>query len=465
MSDKAEEHLRSRFQKRVDKSVGQFIASIPFDQRLYREDIAGSIAHVKMLARQDIISQKDADLIITGLLSIRDEIEQGKFEFKTDIDDIHMNIENRLFEKIGDVAGMLHTARSRNDQIALDMRLFTKEAITGTISRLRHFQKVLVDIAEAKRGVIIPGYTHLQQAQPILLAHHLLAYFEMFQRDVDRFRDCFRRTDVSPLGSGALAGVAYPVDRSFVAEELGFSQVSANSLDAVSDRDFVIEFEAAAAITMMHLSRLAEEVVVWSSAEFGFLEIDEAYATTSSIMPQKKNPDVTELIRGKTGRVYGSLLGLLTVMKGLPLAYNRDMQEDKERLFDTVDTLLSSLEVFAELMRTVDVNAERAYAMAASDYILATDLADYLTKKGLPFRQAHDIMGSLVKYAISKGKKFKELDFKEYSNFSLLFAEDVYNITAENSIAARNVVGGTAPKQVAEALARAKEVLRSENAD
>ncbi|MCJ7654009.1 MAG: argininosuccinate lyase, partial [Dehalococcoidia bacterium] len=402
--DDFKSHLRSRFHKGVDKAVEKYVASIPFDWRLYKQDIAGSIAHAQMLAKHGLITEKDAELIVSGLVAIRDEIEQGKLEFKPELEDIHMSIESRLFEKIGDVAGKLHTARSRNDQIALDTRLFTKEAISETVSGLRDFQRALLDIAEANKTAIMPGYTHLQQAQPILFAHHLLAYFEMLQRDVARFQDCLKRTDVLPLGSGALAGVAYSVDRNFVAKKLGFSDISANSLDAVSDRDFVIEYEAAAAMTMMHLSRLAEEMVLWSSAEFGFVELDEAYATSSSIMPQKKNPDVAELARGKTGRVYGNLMGLLTVMKGLPLAYNRDVQEDKEGLFDTVDTLLSTLEVFTGLIKTLKVNAARMQQAMSGSYILATDLADYLVRKGLPFRQAHDIVGKLVRYAISKGK-------------------------------------------------------------
>ncbi len=464
MGDKGEKKLRRRFQKRLDTVAGQFIASIPFDRRLYRQDIAGSIAHVHMLAKQNVISQVNADLIASGLSSILKEIDQGKFEFRTDHEDIHMAIENRLFEILGDVAGELHTARSRNDQIALDMRLFVKEAIVKTVSSLKNFQQALLDVAEVNKSVIMPGYTHLQQAQPVLFSHYLLAYFEMLQRDVEKFQDCLKHTDVLPLGSGALAGVPYPIDRDFVARELGFSKVSANSLDAVSDRDFMIEYESSAAVTMMHLSRLAEEIVLWSSHEFNFIEIDDAYATTSSIMPQKKNADVAELIRGKTGRIFGSLVGLLTVMKGLPLAYNRDMQEDKELLFDTVDTLLSCLDVFTGLVKTMNINAERMYSAAIDNYNIATDLADYLTKKGLPFRQAHGIVGSLVQYAISQGKSFKELDIEEYRNVSPLFADDVYNITVETSIADRDTIGGTAPQQVAVALARAKEVVRSERA-
>ena len=463
MSEKGEQRLRNRFQKGVDKSAGQYIASISFDWRLYRQDVAGSIAHAQMLAKQGIISERDAELIASGLASIRDEIEQGELAFDPELEDIHMNIESRLFEKIGDVAGKLHTARSRNDQISLDTRLFIKEAIAETVSRISDFQRALLSVAEANKNVIVPGYTHLQQAQPILFAHHLLAYFEMLQRDVERFQDCLKRVDILPLGSGALAGVAYPIDRDFVAQKLGFSKVSANSLDAVSDRDFVIEYEAAAAMTMMHLSRLAEEVALWASTEFGFVELDEAYATSSSIMPQKKNPDVAELSRGKTGRVYGNLLGILTVMKGLPLAYDMDLQEDKEGLFDTVDTLLSSLEVFAGLMKTMQVNAARMQDSMVGSYILATDLADYLTKKGMPFRQAHNAVGKLVQYAISKGKGFDQLTLDEYRGFSPLFAQDVYDITVETSVIARDVIGGTAPQQVLAALARARKLIGVEH--
>jgi argininosuccinate lyase len=375
-----------------------------------------------------------------------------------------MNIESRLFEKIGDVAGKLHTARSRNDQIALDLRLFVKEVIGETVSKLKHFQLALLDLAEANKSVIMPGYTHLQQAQPVLFAHHLLAYFEMLQRDVTRFQDCLKRTDVLPLGSGALAGVGYSIDRDFVAKKLEFSELSRNSLDAVSDRDFVIEYEATAAITMMHVSRLAEEIVLWSSEEFSFVELDEAYATSSSIMPQKKNPDVVELARGKTGRVYGNLLGLLTVMKGLPLAYNRDMQEDKEGLFDTVDKLLTTLGVFAGLIKGLKINADRMRQVMSDSYLLATDVADYLVSKGLPFRQAHTIVGELVQYAISKSKSFQELSLDEYRNFSPLFADDVYGITLDTSVAARNVVGGTAPEQVLAALSVARKLVGKSNA-
>ena len=445
---------------RTDKQAQDYLASIPFDRRLYRQDIEGSIAHVGMLAKQGIIPESDAETIIEGLESIQKEIEQGEFQFKTELEDIHMNIEERLFEKIGDVAGKLHTARSRNDQIALDLRLFVKEEIGKTINKIRALQTALVELAEGNKAVIMPGYTHLQQAQPVLLAHHQLAYIEMFQRDKDRLQDCMERTDVLPLGSGALAGVPYPVDHEFMADELGFSKVSTNSMDAVSDRDFVVEYEAAAAITMMHLSRLAEEFILWSTSEFGFIEIGDAFTTGSSIMPQKKNPDVAELARGKTGRVYGNLMGILTTMKSLPLAYNRDMQEDKEGLFDTVDTLRSSLEVFAGMVKTIKVNTDRISQAMKTDYMLATELADYLVKKGMPFRQAHGVVARLGEYAMSKGKNFGELDRKEYRKFSPLFGDDVYKITLESSVNARNVAGGTSPQQVGKALTRARRLIK-----
>ncbi len=453
------EPLRSRFQKDADKGAEAYAASIPFDQRLYEEDIKGSIAHARALAKAGIISEKDAEFIIMGLSSIREEIERGQFQFKPKLEDIHMNIEARLFEKIGYVAGKLHTAHSRNDQIALDLRLFAKEANSETIARLKELQRALLDSAEGNLDVIIPGYTHLQHAQPVLLAHHLLAYFQMLERDVARFRGCLERTDVLPLGSGALAGVSYPIDRSFLAEELGFSRISQNSIDAVSDRDFIVEYQAAAAMTMMHLSRFAEEIILWSSSEFGFVEVDDAYATGSSIMPQKKNPDVAELARGKTGRVYGNLMGILTTLKALPLSYNRDLQEDKEGFFDTVDTLLSTLDVCAGMVRTLRVHGERTREAAAEGYILATDIADYLVKKGIPFRQAHTIVAELVRYAMDQGKTFGQLSLDEYQRFSPLFDQDVRSITLESSLAARNLPGGTAPEQVEQALRMARRLL------
>jgi len=456
------EPSRQRVRKKVEKTVQDYIASIAFDRRLYKQDIAGSIGHARMLAKQGIISEKEAELIVMGLVSIREEIEQGVFELSAELEDIHMNIEARLIEKVGEIGRKLHTARSRNDQIALDMRFFAKEAISDTIEKLKEFQRALLDLAQANQDVVMPGYTHLQRAQPVLFTHHVLAYFEMLGRDVDRFRDCLKRADVLPLGSGALAGVPYPIDRQFLAQELGFAAVSENSMDAVSDRDFIIEYQAAASLAMMHISRLAEEIVLWSSAEFGFVEIDDAYATGSSIMPQKKNPDVAELARGKTGRVYGNLLAILTTMKALPLTYNRDMQEDKEGLFDTVDTLISTLDVFTGMIGTLKINAQRTQQAAEGGYLLATDLADYLVRKSVPFREAHGIVGRLVQYAAEMDKSFSKLSLSEYQTFSPLFAEDVYSISVESSIKARNVPGGTAPQQVKEALEKARRSLDGE---
>jgi len=455
-------NIRGRFSKPADKLAAQYTASLPFDQRLYKQDITGSIAHVKMLARQAIITEDEAKAIIGGLETIRVEIEKGKFKFAPELEDIHMAIESRLIEKVGEAGRKLHTARSRNDQVALDMRLFTKEAIADTLDNIRALQKTLLDLAEANKSVVMPGYTHLQAAQPVLLAHHLLAYFEMMQRDYERFNDCLKRADVMPLGSGALAGVAYKIDREFLAKELGFSKISQNSMDAVSDRDFILEYEAAAAICMMHLSRLAEEIVIWSSAEFGFIELDDTYATGSSIMPQKKNPDAAELARGKTGRVYGHLLALLTVMKGLPLAYNRDMQEDKEGFFDTVDTLQSTLQIFAGMIKTVKIKGDNTRKALERGYVLATDLADYLVKKGVAFRTAHEIVGKLVSYAAAKGKTIAELDMKEFKKFSTLFNADVRSIKIETSLADRDVVGGTAPKRVQKALAEARRIVKKQ---
>jgi argininosuccinate lyase len=451
--------IRGRFGKSMDHLVAEYTASIPFDFRLYPYDLAGSVAHARMLARQGIITENEAETITKGLESIKAEIEQGKFQFRTELEDIHMNIEARLIEQVGEVGRKLHTARSRNDQVALDLRLFTREAITETLAGLRQFQRTLISLAETHRDVVMPGYTHLQRAQPVLLVHHLLAYFEMLERDADRFRDCLGRVDVLPLGSGALAGVAYRIDRDFLAQELGFPRISQNSLDAVSDRDFVLDYQSAASICITHLSRLAEELVLWSTAEFDFIELDEAYTTGSSIMPQKKNPDVAELARGKTGRIYGRLMAMLATMKALPLSYNRDLQEDKEGLFDTVDTLLNTLAVFRGMLTSVKVKAASLDRAVREGYLLATDLADYLVGKGEAFRSAHHAVARLVSYAIEQGKAFSEITLGEYQNFSPLFAEDVYSITVESSLAAREVVGGTAPAEVARALAAAKKLL------
>jgi argininosuccinate lyase len=452
-------HIRGRFKKPADKLAAQYTSSLSFDRRLYQHDISGSIAHARMLARQSIISDEDAASIVEGLESIREEIKQGKFEFRPELEDIHMAIESRLIEKIGDAGRKLHTARSRNDQIALDMRLFTREAIADTVQRIKDLQRALLDVAEANKNVIMPGYTHLQVAQPVLLAHHLLAYFDMLQRDIERLNDCTKRVNVMPLGSGALAGVAYDVDRDFIAQELGFSYVSRNSMDAVSDRDFVLEYESDAAICIMHLSRLAEEIVLWSSAEFSFIEVDDAFTTGSSIMPQKKNSDVAELARGKTGRIYGNLIALLTTMKGLPLAYNSDMQEDKPGYFDTVDNLQSTLEVFTGMVKTLKVREENTWEAAGRGYILATDIADYLVKKGETFRRAHEITGKLVNYAAGRDKTFADLTLSEYKRFSPLFNADVRSVTVESSLAARDVFGGTAPNQVKKALSRARKIV------
>ncbi|MEL7561593.1 argininosuccinate lyase [Dehalogenimonas sp. 4OHTPN] len=452
-------HVRSRFDKPADELVIKYTTSLPFDWRLYREDIRGSIAHARMLAKQGIIDPEDALAMIKGLVEIELEITDGKFEFKPEMEDIHMAIEARLKAKIGEAAGRLHTARSRNDQVATDLRLYLKDVLTWTIESTKTLQEAFVGLAEKHIGVALPGYTHLQPAQPILLAHHYLAYFEMFQRDRERLADCLERTDVMPLGSGALAGVAYDIDRGFVARELGFRSISRNSLDAVSDRDFVVEFMAAASLAMMHLSRLSEELVIWSGMEFGFIEIDDAYATGSSIMPQKKNPDVAELCRGKTGRVYGHLMGLLTTLKGLPLAYNRDLQEDKEAVFDTADTLLLSLKVAAGMIRTIKVRPDRMLTSVDRSYLLATDLADYLVKKGESFRNAHGIVARLVSHCAKEGKTFPDLALDAYRQFSPLFGEDVFNLGVDTSIDSKDNPGGTARRRVNEAIVAAKELL------
>jgi len=455
MGVKKEARLRGRFKEDINEAVQRYLASVPYDWRLYRHDIEGSLAHVEMLARQKIIARSDYVKIKDGLHTIMKEIESSRFQFKLELEDIHMNIESRLFELIGDTAGKLHTARSRNDQVALDMRLFAREAAGKVIKALQGFNSQLVDIAEKNIKVIMPGYTHLQQAQPVLFSHHVMAYFQMFSRDMQRFESCLRRINIMPLGSGALAGLPYPVDREFVAGKLGFDDVSANSIDAVSDRDFIIEFESASAMTMMHLSRMAEEIIIWSTTEFGFIEVGDAYATSSSIMPQKKNPDAAELARGKTGRVYGHLVAMLTVMKGLPLAYNRDLQEDKEGFFDTVDTLISSLDIMSGLMSSIRINAARMkYSMQS--YILATDVADYLVNKGLSFREAHDVVSRVVSYAIDNNRELNELDIKEYRGFSKLFEKDVLAITLQKSVEARSSQGGTATAEVKKSIERAK---------
>jgi argininosuccinate lyase len=438
-----------------------YTVSIQYDQRLFRQDIAGSIAHARMLGRQEIISPEDAEQIVRGLGQVQQEIEGGNFPWDPSLEDLHMNIETRLTQIIGPVGGRLHTGRSRNDQIAVDLRLYTKDIIKDCVRGLRQVQGALLGLAESHREVLMPGYTHLQRAQPVLFAHHLMAYFQMFQRDAQRFADCFSRVDVMPLGSGALAGVPYPTDREFLARELGFSAISANSMDAVSDRDFLLEFQAAASVCMMHFSRMSEEIILWSSREFGFVRLADEFTTGSSIMPQKRNPDFAELARGKTGRVYGNLMGLMTVLKGLPLTYNRDLQEDKEGFFDTVDTLLATLEVFRDMLPGMELDVERVTRLAGESYMLATDMADYLVGKGVPFRQAHGIMRELCRFCEVEDRELSELSLEEFHRFSPEFDEGVYRIDALASVTARDNPGGTAPSRVLEELVQARELLEA----
>ncbi len=442
-----------------------YTSSIHYDRRLYRQDIAGSVAHVKMLARQSIIRESEAESIVEGLEAIRGEIEDGTFPWREELEDLHMNIEGRLFEKIGDVAGKLHTARSRNDQVVLDVRMYAKEVNAQVLDAVRRLRAALVAGAEEHAEAVMPGYTHLQRAQPVLFAHHMLAYFDMLGRDEQRFQRACESADVLPLGSGALAGLPYPIDRRFVADQLGFSRISSNSMDAVGDRDFLLEFQSAAAICMVHLSRLGEEMVVWSSDEFGFISLADEYTTGSSMMPQKRNPDFAELARGKTGRVLGHLLGLLTVLKGLPLTYNRDLQEDKEGFFDTVDTLLPTLDAFTGMVSTMRVNTERMRQAAGSGHLLATDIADYLVIKGMPFREAHGVVARLLAHASEQSKQLYELSIDDYRGVSDLFDEDVFSITVESSVSARDVPGGTAFSQVRRAIEDARSQLEAESGE
>ena len=439
-----------------------YTVSIEYDRRLYKQDIAGSIAHARMLARQEIIAAGEADAIVGGLEEVAREIETGKFPWRPELEDIHMNIERRLFEKIGDAAGRLHTARSRNDQVALDVRMYARERCDDVLGLLRDLRGALVKLASANADVIMPGYTHLQRAQPVLFAHHMLAYFEMFGRDARRFGQARESADVMPLGSGALAGLPYPIDRQFVADHLGFSKVSANSMDAVSDRDYLLEFQAAAAICMMHLSRMAEELIIWSSEEFGFVRLSDEYTTGSSIMPQKRNPDFAEIARGKTGRVYGNLMAMLTLLKGLPMTYNRDLQEDKEGFLDSADTLTATLAVFADMLPGLSLDRERMLDAANGGYVLATDIADYLVERGMPFREAHGVVASLSNHAAELGRRFDELPLEVYQGFSGLFDEDVLKITVESSLNARDVHGGTAFGRVQAAVEAARAELEAE---
>ena len=448
-----------RFSEQTDPMVDAYTSSIAVDRRIALEDVKGSIAHARMLAHQGIIPAAESEEILAGLMQVRDELEQGTFQLNERLEDVHMNVEARLGEIVGPAAGRLHTARSRNDQVVTDLRLWLKEAIAESIASLHDLQISLVETAAANRRVVLPGYTHLQRAQPVLLAHHLLAYFEMFERDLGRFADCYARTDVLPLGSGALAGVPYPIDREMVARELEFAALSANSIDAVSDRDFVVEYLAAASIAMMHVSRLAEDLVLWSTAEFGFVELPDAFATGSSIMPQKKNPDVLELARGRTGRVYGALISVLTTLKGLPLAYNRDLQEDKEPLFTGHDTLNGTLAILTEMVPRLRFRRDRG-RRASGGALLATDVADYLTMKGMPFREAHNVVGRIIMYCEAQGRRLDQLSLDDYRMFAPEFDEDVLKIDIWSSLRARDVPGGTAPRRVAQAIRRARTILR-----
>lgn len=442
-----------RFSKSTDAAVDDFNSSIRVDSRMYKQDIYGSIAHCAMLGKQGIIPEADAELIIKALGSILSEIEQGKVEFTIEAEDIHMNVEKLLIERIGDVGKKLHTGRSRNDQVALDLRLYLRDECENIIKSAEELKTTLITIAEKNIHVIMPGYTHLQKAQPILFSHHIMAYYEMLKRDCERLRECISRMNVSPLGSGALAGTTYPLDRDYVAAQLGMMGVTRNSLDAVADRDFAIEVCFVMSMIMMHISRFSEEIILWSSNEFGFIELDDAYSTGSSIMPQKKNPDIAELSRGKTGRVYGDLIALLTVMKGLPLAYNKDMQEDKEQVFDAIDTVSMTLPVFTKMIATMTVNEKNMRKGASGGFTNATDAADYLVKKGLPFRDAHKAIGEMVAYCVKEDKAIDELTLDEFKNFSKLFDEDVYEaVSLESCVNLRDIKGGTATNQVLKAI-------------
>ncbi|CAN6132114.1 ArgH Argininosuccinate lyase [Methylophilaceae bacterium] len=450
-----------RFNEPVAELVKKYTASIGFDYRLAAFDIQGSIAHAQMLGAQKIISADDVKAIEQGLAEIAHEIEAGQFEWLLDLEDVHLNIEKRLTDKIGDAGKRLHTGRSRNDQVATDVRLWLRASADQVIVALKKLQLSLLDLAEAHFDTVMPGFTHLQVAQPVTLGHHLMAYVEMLSRDAQRFADCRRRINRLPLGAAALAGTSYPIDRELVAKKLGFDGVCENSLDAVSDRDFAIEFTFAASLVMTHLSRLSEELILWSSPRFAFIDIADRFCTGSSIMPQKKNPDVPELVRGKTGRVYGHLTALLTLMKGQPLAYNKDNQEDKEPLFDTVDTLLVTLEIYADMMRGITVNKDNMRQAASEGFATATDLADYLVKKGMPFRDAHEVVALAVRFAVDKKVDLSDLPLGTLQQFSSSIADDVYGVlTLEGSLNSRNHIGGTAPVQVKAAIARMRTTLK-----
>lgn len=450
-----------RFTKRPEQWIDEFGASIEFDKQLVEEDIEGSLAHVKMLAKCNILSQEEAGEIQAGLTTLLEKAKKKELSFSAQYEDIHLNIEKLLIDEIGPVGGKLHTGRSRNDQVATDMHLYLKKHVQTITGLIKELQNVLIVKAEKHVETVFPGYTHLQRAQPVSFAHHLLAYFWMLQRDVERFEESLKRIDLSPLGAGALAGTTFSIDREYTAELLGFSGIYENSMDAVSDRDFILEFLSNSSMLMMHLSRFCEELIIWSSQEFQFIEMDDTYATGSSIMPQKKNPDMAELIRGKTGRVYGELFGLLTVLKGTPLAYNKDLQEDKEGMFDTVTTVEGSLTIFAGMIETMTVKEQRMSQATKQDFSNATELADYLAAKGMPFRQAHEVVGKLVLACIQKGIYLMDLSLEEYQEMSSLFQQDIYEVLDPyNAVSRRDSAGGTGFKQVKKAIQKAKDCVQ-----
>jgi argininosuccinate lyase len=449
-----------RFKENINEAVDAFNSSIGFDRRLYAQDIEGSMAHCRMLAKQGIISDDDASKIVEALAEIKREIDRGEFVISNDHEDIHSLVEKALTDKVGKLGEKVHTARSRNDQVALDVRMYVREAIVRGSGMIREMQRVIVRLASSNIDLIMPGYTHLQPAQPVLLSHHLLAYYEMLKRDRQRFEDSLKRVNILPLGSAALAGTTFNLDREMTAKELGFDSVSLNSMDAVSDRDFVLEYLFASSVLMMHLSRLSEDMILWSSREFGYVFLPDAFCTGSSIMPQKKNPDIMELIRGKTGRVYGNLMALLTVMKGLPLTYNKDMQEDKESLFDTVDTIEQCLGVITMLLSRVAFNGDAMKKATRDGFLMATDLADYLVNKGATFRSAHEIVGKIVLYAIEQKRHLEEITLEEYKGFSMKISKDVFKwLDPASAISRRNLIGGTGTEAVKNALDRAKEEI------
>jgi argininosuccinate lyase len=457
----SEKLWNGRFSEKTDRMVEDFTSSIDIDKRLYSYDIEGSIAHCRMLAKASIISERDALALVEGLGVIKREIERGHFQFDKSLEDIHMHIETRLIEKVGKVAQKLHTARSRNDQVVLDVRMYLREETLNTVKLLVMLAKVMVDLAKKYIDVVLPGYTHLQRAQPVLLSHHFMAYYEMFSRDIERFNDGLKRINVLPLGSAAIAGTTYPIDREYTAQLLGFPKVSANSIDAVSDRDFILEYLSAASICMVHLSRMSEELILWSTSEFGFIEIPDSFATGSSIMPQKKNPDVPELVRGKTGRVFGDLISLLTMMKALPLSYNRDMQEDKTALFQTADILKQCIEIYIKMLPKLKINRETMERATSRGFLNATDMADYLVVSGMPFRQAHGCVGAAVAYALSQKKELHELTLKELKSFSSHIKKDIFKIlTTDQMINRRKSIGGTALECVKAAIKEAEKALK-----